>query len=161
MAGVIEPDRGSVRWNDSELRGALRRQVGYVPEAADPPGHLSVAELLHLIAMTKQCEPCSRALVERLDVVELLGARISELSLGQRRKACLAAALVGDPVLLLLDEPTNGLDPGAIANLAAILRESATRAIILVTHDQDLAQMVATRLIGMQYGEISQDDAPP
>jgi ABC-type multidrug transport system ATPase subunit len=154
VAGIIEPDRGSIRWNTSELRGPLRRCIGYVPEAANPPGHLSVAELLHLIAATKQSKPCDRTLVERLELENLLGARISELSLGQRRRACLAAALVGDPELLLLDEPTNGLDAGAIKALAEILVEDAGRTVLLVTHDQNFAKRVATRHVAMDAGAL-------
>lgn len=154
IAGVIRPDRGSVRWKNSELRGVLRREVGFVPEAADPPGHLTIAELLHLVSATKECEPCSRALVERLDIAALLGARISELSLGQRRRACLAAALVGDPALLILDEPTNGLDSAAIANLAALLTEQAERTVLLVTHDPAFAKRTATREIALKSGAL-------
>jgi ABC-2 type transport system ATP-binding protein len=152
MAGIIEPDRGSIHWNNSELRGSLRRLVGYVPEAADPPGHLSVAELLHLVAATKQCEPCSRELVERLELETLLGARVSDLSLGQRRRACLVAALVGDPELLLLDEPTNGLDASAIGNLAELLAEDSSRTVVLITHDRSFAEATATRHITMEAG---------
>ena len=154
VAGVVEPDRGSMHWKNSELRGAVRRRVGYVPEAADPPGHLSVGELLHLIAATKQCEPCGRELVERLELDALLGARISELSLGQRRRACLAAALVGDPELLVLDEPTNGLDAQAIATLIELLTEDSKRTALLVTHDHSFAQAVATRHEAMKAGTL-------
>ncbi|MCP4446408.1 MAG: ATP-binding cassette domain-containing protein [Myxococcales bacterium] len=154
VAGVIAPDRGSVRWKGSELRGKGRRDVGYVPEAADPPGHLTVGELLHVIAATKSCKPCSRELVERLEIEELLGARIFEISLGQRRRACLAAALVGDPELLLLDEPTNGLDAAAIAMLAELLVEDAERAVLLVTHDEEFAGQVGTRRVTMRDGGV-------
>ncbi len=161
VAGIIEPDRGSIRWNTSELRGPLRRCIGYVPEAANPPGHLSVAELLHLIAATKQSKPCDRTLVERLELENLLGARISELSLGQRRRACLAAALVGDPELLLLDEPTNGLDAGAIKALAEILVEDAGRTVLLVTHDQNFAKRVATRHVAMDAGALNSAEPGP
>tara|TARA_R110002073_G_scaffold74100_2_gene181091 strand:+ start:91822 stop:92457 length:636 start_codon:yes stop_codon:yes gene_type:complete len=155
IAGIIEPDRGSMHWNTSELRGAVRRCVGYVPEAADPPGHLLVGELLHLIAATKQSEPCRHELVERLELDTLLGARISELSLGQRRRACLAAALVGDPELLVLDEPTNGLDAQAIANLVELLTEDSNRTVVLVTHDQSFAKAVATRHEAMKSGTLT------
>lgn len=161
VAGIIEPDRGSIHWNTSDLRGPVRRCVGYVPEAADPPGHLSVAELLHLVAATKQREPCDRKLVERLELEGLLGARISELSLGQRRRACLAAALVGNPELLLLDEPTNGLDTNAIATLAEILVEDTGRTVLLVTHDQNFAKLVATRHVAMDAGALTSANPGP
>ncbi len=154
IAGVLEPDRGSVLWQGEPLRGRSRRAVGYVPEAADAPPHLTVSELLHLIASTKGCDPCSRELVETLGLPDLLGARIGELSLGQRRRACLAAALVGDPGLLILDEPTNGLDPTAITDLETLLLAGESRATLFVTHDQTFASAVATRTLGMQAGKL-------
>ena len=84
-------------------------------------------------------------LLDRLGVRPLLEQHqpIQSLSLGQRRRACLAAALVGDPGLLLLDEPTNGLDPGGIAMLAELLRErrDQNRIALVTTHDLALTEM--------------------
>ncbi len=155
IAGIIKLDRGAVLWKGNALRGRVKRCLGYVPEAADPPAHLTVAELLHFISAAKNSEPCSRELVERLGLVELLGARVGELSLGQRRRASIAAALVGDPGLLILDEPTNGLDPAAIAELSALLREDDERIVLFVTHDADFASATATRKVALAGGRIS------
>jgi ABC-type multidrug transport system ATPase subunit len=127
-----------------------------VPEAADPPGHLSVAELLHFVSAVKKCASVSREIVEILQLPELLGEPIGELSLGQRRRACLAAALTGDPQLLLLDEPTNGLDAEATGALAEMLAESRpSRVLICATHDLAFAGRIETRRVELVKGCFS------
>jgi ABC-type multidrug transport system ATPase subunit len=158
LAGVLSPDRGVLLLDGNPLHGRRRegqKQVGYVPEAADPPGHLSVGELLHFVAAVKGCDPPSAESLAPLALEELMGERISELSLGQRRRACLAAALTGQPSILLLDEPTNGLDLQASQALAAMLAiANPERILICATHDLDFASAVETRRVEMSAGAI-------
>jgi ABC-2 type transport system ATP-binding protein len=158
LAAVLRPDRGQILLDGEALHGRQRQRegphkVGYVPEAADPPGHLSVAELLHFVAAVKSCASPSAEFLAPLRIEEILGQRIYELSLGQRRRACLSAAFTGDPVLLLLDEPTNGLDTDSISALATMLAQpAAKRILICATHDTDFAKAVATREITLHHG---------
>ncbi len=153
LAGVLQPDRGALFWDEKPLHGRQgkgQQIVGYVPEAADPPGHLCVGELLEFVAAVKACATPSEELLAPLQVQELLGERISELSLGQRRRACLAASLVGEPAILLLDEPTNGLDSDATKALASMLATpDDNRVLICATHDMDFAAAVETRRLNM------------
>jgi len=146
VAGVLEPDEGSVRLRGRPLARA-RRDLGYVPEGADPPPHLTVGELLRLVAVLRRCAPLSAELGGRLGIPPLESQRIASLSLGQRRRACLAAALLGDPWLLVLDEPTNGLDPDGVAMLATLLREHANagRAALVATHDLAFVDAIGAR----------------
>ena len=138
---VVETERspGSPRPRASYAAAGVRgvaalRHLGYAPEASDLPAHLGVGELVALAAL-KRCDPPSPELADRLGVTPLLPQRLGSLSLGQRRRAGLLAALVGDPDLLVLDEPTNGLDADGIAVLAALLRERGGRGAALVaTH---------------------------
>ncbi len=146
VAGVLAPDEGSVTIKGEPLRRA-RRHLGYVPEGADPPPHLTVAELEALVASVRRAPPLSHALRERLGVTAYRDQRIGSLSLGQRRRACLAAALVGDPWLLVLDEPTNGLDPSGVGDLAALLgeRRDAGHGALISTHDLAFADILGAR----------------
>lgn len=163
LAGVLAADEGSLSWRGKALHGKqseVRQSIGYVPEAADPPGHLSVAELLHFVSAVKKCESVSAEVVELLQLRELLSEPIAELSLGQRRRACLAAALTGDPELLLLDEPTNGLDAEATTALARLLAQPHdSRVLICATHDLDFASAIETRRVEIARGSFAESDA--
>lgn len=159
IAGVIEPESGSVSLDGASLLGRdarARARLGYVPEAAAAPPHLGVRELLELVAALKRAPQPDAALLERLGVASLLDQLVGSLSLGQRRRACLAAALVGDPSVLVLDEPTNGLDPPGVAELAALLRERAAagRMALVATHDLAFAEAIGGRALRLRDGLI-------
>jgi ABC-type multidrug transport system ATPase subunit len=160
VAGVLEPDRGAIEVDGVSLarrRARARARIGYVPEAADPPGHLTVNELLDLVAALKSSAPPDAALRDRLAITGLARHRIDRLSLGERRRTCLAAALIGDPALLVLDEPTNGLDTGGIDTLAELLtdRAAAGAAILLATHDADFAARIDADVLHLSAGKLS------
>jgi ABC-2 type transport system ATP-binding protein len=148
IAGVLEPDEGQVFLRDRPVARA-RAEVGYVPEAADPPLHLTVAELLALVAALRRAPPLAGAVAASLGVDALAGQRLGSLSLGQRRRACVAAALVGAPWLLLLDEPTNGLDAAGAALLVRLVADHVAGGgcAVVATHDLAFADAVAARRI--------------
>lgn len=159
IAGVLEPERGAVRLDGQPLVGrasSLRKRIGYVPEAADPPPYLTAGELFRVLAAIKNCEAVSAERVAELGAGELVDRRVGELSLGERRRVCLAAALTGGPALLLLDEPTNGLDPAGIGTLQALLCKERERgaAILLATHDRAFAEAVADQRLSMRAGTL-------
>jgi ABC-type multidrug transport system ATPase subunit len=155
VAGVLAPDEGQVRIRNRSLPAALR-DVGYVPEGADPPPHLTVREVAALAGALRRGAAASGtmdALVDRLGVRPFLDQRVGSLSLGQRRRACLLAALIGDPWLLVLDEPDNGLDVGGQAMLAALLRER-TGAAIVATHDQAFTSAITSQDSGARLFQL-------
>ena len=82
---------------------------------------------------------------------------LGSLSLGQRRRACLAAALVGDPALLVLDEPTNGLDAPGMAALSTLIRDRAPSGAIalIATHDLSFAESIGARQIRLTEGRLT------
>jgi ABC-2 type transport system ATP-binding protein len=157
VAGVLAADEGEVSVFGHRLataRLAALRHVGYAPEAADLPPQLGVGELLALVSALKGAPRPPPALAERLGVAPLLGKRLGSLSLGQRRRAGLLAALVGDPDLLLLDEPTNGLDAAGVAMLVELLAERAAegRAALVATHDRPFIERVAAESVEIRAG---------
>lgn len=82
-----------------------------------------------------------------------LTARIGNLSIGERRRVALAAALLARPELLLLDEPTNHLDARTVEWLETRLR-SQLGALVLVTHDRYFLDRVATRIFELDRGRL-------
>jgi len=92
------------------------------------------------------------AIVSRLNLQA--DAKVESLSGGQRKRLALARALVSDPQLLLLDEPTNHLDVESIEWLEGLLRDFAG-ALLLVTHDRVFLDRVATRIVELDRGLLS------
>lgn len=144
-AGILEPDSGRVLIDGSELSHggtAARRKLGYVPDSTDPLPDLLVAELCALVSSLKQATLPPPSLAAELGVSPFLHQRLGTLSFGQRKRACLLLALIGDPQLLILDEPTNGLDPEGvklIGELVAERRRDGT-ATLIATNDRPLAE---------------------
>ena len=165
IAGVLAPDRGAVLvggasvWGAERERRRARGSIGYVPEAADPPGHLTGEEVLALVAAVKQAAPLDAAVRARLALEPdgaIARARIDRMSLGMRRRACLGAALVGEPALLVLDEPDNGLDPAGVDTLLALLRERAEAGagVVIASHDAGLVDRLGARRVTLAGGRV-------
>ncbi|WP_055489800.1 ABC transporter ATP-binding protein [Streptomyces sp. TP-A0356] len=165
LVGLVEPARGSVRVGGAvPHRTAPRelvRRVGLVPQ--EP------RDLLYAETVAAECAAADRdagaapgscrALVSELlsDVPDDTHPR--DLSEGQRLALALAVVLTARPPLLLLDEPTRGLDYAAKARLVAVLRGLAAdgHAIVLATHDVELAAELAHRVVILADGEVVAD----
>ena len=157
VAGVLPPRGGSVRvagasvWGGRRERARARRALGYVPETADPPGFLLGGELWAMCAAARGAEPPSGELRAALGLDELADLALERMSLGQRRRACLGAALLGPPALLVLDEPDNGLDVRRLDALAELVAAHAAGggAAIVASHDGALLERVGARVHAM------------
>jgi len=155
VAGVLAPRRGRVTiagasvWGAHGERWRARRALGYVPEGADAPGFLRGGELWALVAATRGTAPPTPALREALGLDELHDLVLDRMSLGQRRRACLGAALLGPPALLVLDEPDNGLDVKRLDALVELTRAHAAAggACVLASHDGALLDRLGARIV--------------
>ncbi len=95
-------------------------------------------------------------MLQRLGIAHLWERHPHDLSVGEQQRLALAAVLVTDPQVILLDEPTRGLDYVQKQTLAAILRElrDEGKAILMATHDVELAAAATDRVALMAEGEI-------
>ncbi len=141
-AGIVRPDSGDVFINGASVHAdapTARRKLGYVPDTSETLLDLMVCELVHLVARLKgvTVSPVDEAMAERLGVLPFWRQRLGTLSFGQRKRAHLLSALLGDPWLLLLDEPSNGLDPSGVALVTSLLVERASRGLgaLLTTNE--------------------------
>ncbi|WP_228992878.1 ABC transporter ATP-binding protein [Streptomyces sp. DH8] len=165
LVGMIEPTAGTVRVGGlAPARtdpGAMVRRVGLVPQ--EP------RDLLYADTVAAECaaadrdagaaEGTCRALVSELVPGVADDTHPRDLSEGQRLALALALVLTGRPPLLLLDEPTRGLDYAAKARLVGVLRSLAAEghAIVLATHDVELAAELAHRVVILADGEVVAD----
>lgn len=140
VGGMLEPDQGEIQ---------VCKSLGFAPEKPDLPDHLLVGEWLDLVASLKGLRSAGEL---SFGVRELLGTRMSALSLGQRQRVSLASAWLGNPELLVLDEPTNGLDAETQAEVTARLTSAS---VLLATHDRTLAAAVGTRVVTVRAGVLS------
>lgn len=155
IAGVLAPTEGRVViggasvWGGARERLRARTALGYVPEAADPPGFLLAGELWAMCAASRGTEAPAPSLIDALGLDELRELAIERMSLGQRRRACLGAALLGPPQLLVLDEPDNGLDARRSDALVELVRAHAAagHAAIIATHDRALLERTGARIV--------------
>ncbi|MEV7470622.1 ATP-binding cassette domain-containing protein [Streptomyces kronopolitis] len=165
LVGMHEPSSGAVRVGGLTPHRTgpreLLRQVGLVPQ--EPRDLLCADTVAAECAAADQdagapAGSC-RTLVTRLlpDVPDSVHPR--DLSEGQRLALALAIVLTARPPLLLLDEPTRGLDYAAKARLVEVLRALAAEghAIVLATHDVELAAELAHRVVILAEGEIVAD----
>jgi ABC-2 type transport system ATP-binding protein len=140
----------------------LRSRVGYVTQAPSVYGDLTVEENLRYFARVAHAR---RGRVEEaIETVGLGDARrqlVGSLSGGQRSRASLATALLGEPELLVLDEPTTGLDPLLREELWRTFHElaGAGAALLVSSHVMEEAQECDALLL-MRAGEILRDTTP-
>ncbi|AUX32548.1 MULTISPECIES: ATP-binding cassette domain-containing protein [Sorangium] len=166
VAGLLEPDRGAVVLCGDPVHGggvAARRRLGYAPDATEALPDLQVCELVALVAALKQAPPLDRAWVERIGAGSFFRQRLSGLSFGQRKRALLLAALVGDPWLLVLDEPTNGLDEGGARVVLDLIaeRRAGGKATLLTTNDPALASALGDRPRWLGAGRLGAAGVAP
>ncbi|WP_405932496.1 ABC transporter ATP-binding protein [Streptomyces sp. NBC_00827] len=165
LVGLVEPAAGSVRVGGAVPHRAaprdLVRRVGLVPQE---PRDLLYADTVAAECAAADADAGAGPGTCRALVSELLpgigdGTHPRDLSEGQRLALALAVVLTARPPLLLLDEPTRGLDYAAKARLVALLRTLATEghAIILATHDVELAAELAHRVVILADGEVVAD----
>ncbi len=159
--GVLEPSAGEVRWDGEPLGSSVRRRFGYMPEerglypkmrAAD---HLAYLARLHGVEAGAAREAADRWL-ERMGLAERAGDRIEALSLGNRQRVQLAAALVHDPEALILDEPFSGLDPIGVEVMSGVLAERAGAdvAILFSSHQLELVERLCDAVAIVNRGEL-------
>ncbi|MEU2655903.1 ABC transporter ATP-binding protein, partial [Streptomyces sp. NPDC007325] len=165
LVGMIAPTSGTVRVaglapHTTDPR-TLIRHVGLVPQ--EP------RDLLYAETVAEECEAADadagaepgtcRALVAELVPGVADGTHPRDLSEGQRLALALAVVLTARPPLVLLDEPTRGLDYAAKGRLVARLRALAAdgHAIVLATHDVELAAELVDRVVIIAGGELVAD----
>jgi cobalt/nickel transport system ATP-binding protein len=173
IAGIIPPDSGNITLSGISLdncgRQDIFRQVGILFQ--DPNDQLFCTHVQEDVAygptnLGLDADEVDRRVAAAMDLMEVshLAKRpIHRLSHGEMRRVGLAGVIAMQPPLILLDEPTASLDPASTQHLIRLIRHLNSHhgyTLIMVTHDINVASMIATRVVILDHGEIVADGTP-
>lgn len=159
LAGLLKPSAGTIETEGRPVRfdEELRGRIGYAGHEPGLYGRLTVKENLELFA---RLHGSARSNVDRmlhdLDLEDRAGARVEELSAGQRRRVAVARAMVHDPAILLLDEPYANVDDDAADVLSRALVEwrAPGRIALIATHGAKRVKPFADASVILQRGRV-------
>ena len=163
---LIIKDKSTKQYTDRDWDTYRNHSIGFVFQSYNLISHQTIlknVELALTIAGVDRNERKQRA-IQALAEVGLKGMerkRPNQLSGGQMQRVAIARALVNNPEILLADEPTGALDSETSVQIMDLLKEVAkNRLVIMVTHNPELAEKYATRIVNMFDGHITGDSNP-
>lgn len=167
LAGLVRPDRGTVRWPGLDGNSARRRhQIGLVFQAPSLLPELTATENVALPLRLsgysqRQAADAAAAALAIVDLLDAGPALPAQLSGGMQQRVAVARVLAGAPRVVFADEPTGALDrANAITVLTALRDHVQARAgsLIVATHDDELAALLADRAV-LVDGRLRMRDA--
>jgi len=173
LTGILTPSAGQVRTGGLDPlrhRKELARRIGVVfGQRSQLWWDLPTAESFRILGAihrlgAQRTATRTQELVERLELGEYLDRPVRQLSLGQRMRAEIAAALLHSPELLILDEPTIGLDVLSKQRLREFLvaeRAAYGRTLLLTTHDMGDIERLCDRVLVVDRGRLVYDGSLP
>ncbi len=165
IATAEGPNAGALHWNERRLPGArqaLRKALGYAPQAVDLPEDLTAREFaLHIAALKglrlNEADRQFGAITDAIGLHADINNRIASFSGGMRRRLIFAQALLGAPQVLALDEPTAELDGETARKLGKLIVERARNAIVVMTtHLADELAPQASAVLRIEAGRVEQ-----
>ena len=153
-------------YKDRDWDAYRNNRIGFVFQAYNLIPHQTILENVELaltLSGVSRAERRQRAVeaLGRVGLAEHVNKKPSQLSGGQMQRVAIARALINDPEILLADEPTGALDSKTSVQIMDLLTEIADdRLVIMVTHNPELAQRYATRIVTLADGVIRDDTCP-
>ena len=154
------------QYKDRDWDSYRNHTIGFVFQSYNLIPHQTVlanVELALTISGIGKAERRERAVkaLEEVGLGEQLHKKPNQMSGGQMQRVAIARALVNDPDILLADEPTGALDSDTSVQVMDLLREVAKdRLVVMVTHNPELAEQYATRIVRLRDGKIRADSDP-
>ena len=151
------------KYKDRDWDSYRNHTIGFVFQSYNLIPHQTIlanVELALTISGIEKSERLQRAreALEQVGLGDQVHKRPSQLSGGQMQRVAIARALVNDPDILLADEPTGALDSETSVQVMDLLRQVAKdRLVVMVTHNPELAELYATRIVNLRDGKIRSD----
>lgn len=163
---LIINGRSTKEYTDRDWDTYRNHSIGFVFQSYNLIPHQTVLANVELaltlsgVSKTERRERAVKAL-EQVGLGDQLGKKPNQMSGGQMQRVAIARALVNDPDILLADEPTGALDSETSVQIMEILKKiSRDKLIIMVTHNPELADSYASRIIRLRDGLITGDTMP-
>ena len=174
IGGLDRYDSGDViingistkKYKDRDWDSYRNHTIGFVFQSYNLIPHQTVlanVELALTISGIGKAERRERTVkaLEEVGLGNQLHKKPNQMSGGQMQRVAIARALVNDPDILLADEPTGALDSDTSVQVMDLLREVAKdRLVVMVTHNPELAEQYATRIVKLRDGKIRSDSDP-
>ena len=162
--GLLRPDEGSVEvagfdvWSDP---ATAKTRFGVVPDNPRMFERLTGSELIEFTGRLRGMDPAvviarQGSLLRLLDLEEAADVVVADYSLGMRKKAAIACALLHNPAVLFLDEPFAGIDPVARQTLEQILSRhiAAGGTVVFSDHAMDVVERLCDRILVIDHGKL-------
>ena len=163
LGDLVINGKSTVDFSDRDWDSYRNHTVGFIFQSYNLIPHQNVisnVELALTIAGISRKERIERArqALERVGLGDQVYKKPNQLSGGQMQRVAIARALVNDPEILLADEPTGALDTQSSVQIMELLKEVASdRLVVMVTHNPELANRYANRIVQLRDGEIISD----
>ncbi len=163
---LVIDDVSTKKYKDRDWDTYRNHRIGFVFQNYNLITHQSVLANVELALTLSGVDKKNRRkkaiqVLEKVGLKDQIHKKPNQLSGGQMQRVAIARALVNDPDIILADEPTGALDTKTSVQIMEILKDiSKDKLIIMVTHNPDLAEKYATRIINLLDGEITNDTKP-
>ena len=154
------------KYSDRDWDSYRNHAVGFIFQSYNLIPHQNILANVELaltisgVSKKERRERAKDALI-KVGLEEHIHKLPSQLSGGQMQRVAIARALVNDPDILLADEPTGALDSETSVQIMDLLKEVAKdRLVVMVTHNPELAEQYATRIVRLKDGHITSDTQP-
>jgi ABC-type multidrug transport system ATPase subunit len=167
VAGVEKPDMGTAEIEGRNLwvdEVEARRNLAYVPEQPDLTPYATIGDVIRLVCRLRgESVEKGRAVLDHVGLGRMTQRSIRELSMGQRRRAVLAAAWIAHPRIILLDEPLESMDRSMREEILAWIDGALSygASVVIATHEIEPFVLKAARAVTVMNGVCRLHDPLP
>lgn len=166
IGDLIINGKSTKHFSNSEWDAYRNNSVGFIFQAYNLITHLSIVDNVEM-GMTlsgvsaKNKHQKALEVLDRVGLKEHIHKKPNQLSGGQMQRVAIARALANDPDIVLADEPTGALDTATSTQIMNLIKEIAyDKLVIMVTHNPELAEQYADRIVKFKDGKVESDTNP-
>ena len=163
---LIINGKSTKQFNDKDWDAYRNNSVGFIFQSYNLINHISILENVEMGMTLSGVGPKERReqavkVLKQVGLEHQMNKKSSQLSGGQKQRAAIARALVNNPDVILADEPTGALDTKTSKEVMSLIKEiSKEKLVIMVTHNNEIADIYATRIVKLRDGEVIESNEP-